>query len=385
MEVEGADGSTITKSAVATGLNFFQAKKERDMGGTGDLNVVAKRNEMMSTTLAKDGNPESQSSLLEDSNNFDPAKDELIDLEKCHTDYRLFHARYDDENIDINDVVNVMLPSHPETSNVLQFELILLESVNIPKDYVVGWGVFPILNSEFEINEGKFKVPLLFGNVNRSFDKFYKIEEQMKKDLDNWLCNIYFEIEKVNLMDVKVDAESDKLFFSPIFKLKRKEKEVTKEEAQDAIHKSSTFLRTKGKTQIMTVSSEDEEDSDKTSEASESNSDMSDHDSFNESSDNTQSIKESKKSKKPAFGEASSYDEDDSFKTDSDIDDMVFSEEKKAGDAIVTHEVNEHENVLDLDFGKSQEDVDYDQYKFAVGMKYDYRSRNITQKKIRYI
>lgn len=54
--------------------------------------------------------------------------------------------------------------------------MVLLESDNIPKDYVVGWGVFPLVNSDFVVNEGKFKVPLLFGNVNPNMDKFEKIE-----------------------------------------------------------------------------------------------------------------------------------------------------------------------------------------------------------------
>jgi hypothetical protein len=73
----------------------------------------------------------------------------------------------------------------------------------VPKDYTVGWGVFPVCDSEFKINEGKFKCPLLFGAVNPKFDKFRKLEGLWTKDLDNWLCNLYFEVEKVNLMDLK--------------------------------------------------------------------------------------------------------------------------------------------------------------------------------------
>jgi len=38
-----------------------------------------------------------------------------------------------------------------------------LASDTVPKDYVVGWGVFPLVNSEFTLNEGKFKLPMLFG------------------------------------------------------------------------------------------------------------------------------------------------------------------------------------------------------------------------------
>lgn len=44
----------------------------------------------------------------------------------------------------------------------------------------------------------------------------------MTQDLDNWLCNLYFEIEKVNLMDIKTDEKTDKLYFSPVYKIKNK-------------------------------------------------------------------------------------------------------------------------------------------------------------------
>jgi hypothetical protein len=92
----------------------------------------------------------------------------------------------------------------------------LLESENIPKDYTVGWGVFPLLNSDFNLNEGKFKVPLLFGNLNPNLDRFELIEEQMRQDLDNWTANLYFEVERVKLMDLKVESKTDRIFYKPV-------------------------------------------------------------------------------------------------------------------------------------------------------------------------
>ena len=41
----------------------------------------------------------------------------------------------------------------------------------------------------------------------------------MMKDLDSWLCNLYFEIEKINLMDLKADERTGRLYFSPLYKL----------------------------------------------------------------------------------------------------------------------------------------------------------------------
>jgi hypothetical protein len=97
-----------------------------------------------------------------------------------------------------------MIPNNLESTNCLQFQLMLLKSETVPRDYTIGWGVFPLLNSDFSLNEGKFKVPLLFGNVEPTFDKFKKIETSMMKDLDKWLANLYFEVEKINLMDIKI-------------------------------------------------------------------------------------------------------------------------------------------------------------------------------------
>ena len=96
------------------------------------------------------------------------------------------------------------------------FKLVLLESEQIERDYVVGWGAFPLIDSDFQLNEGKYKIPMLFGNVDPGIDKFGKIEQKMIKDLDNWLCNCYFEIEKINLMDVKVEENTDKLYYKPV-------------------------------------------------------------------------------------------------------------------------------------------------------------------------
>lgn len=80
----------------------------------------------------------------------------------------------------------------------------------------MGWGTFPLLDADFNINEGKFKVPLLFGTVDPSFDKYIKLEQKMAEDLDNWVGNLYFEIEKINLTDIKLDPASDKLYYQPI-------------------------------------------------------------------------------------------------------------------------------------------------------------------------
>jgi hypothetical protein len=75
-----------------------------------------------------------------------------------------------DENCDIDEVISVMIPAQPETTNILLFQLLLLESDQVDKDYVVGWGAFPLMNADFGLNEGKYKIPLLFGNMDPNVD-----------------------------------------------------------------------------------------------------------------------------------------------------------------------------------------------------------------------
>lgn len=139
-----------------------------------------------------------------------------LDFDKTYTRYESFYGRFQDDNLDIDDTISILIPSNLETTNCLQFKLVLLQSDIVPRDYVVGWGVFPLLNSDFGLNEGNFKVPLLFGNVNPNFDKYMKIEKHLMEDLDNWVANLYFEIEKVNLMDMKIEEKGRRLFYQPI-------------------------------------------------------------------------------------------------------------------------------------------------------------------------
>ena len=62
---------------------------------------------------------------------------------------------------------------------------------------VVGWGSFPICDAEFNILEGKFRTPMLRGDLDSGIDKFETVEKLMATDLENWLCNAYFEIVRL--------------------------------------------------------------------------------------------------------------------------------------------------------------------------------------------
>ena len=48
-------------------------------------------------------------------------------------------------------------------SQVILFELVYLSGKDPSRDEVIGWGALPVVNGDFDINVGKFKVPLLYG------------------------------------------------------------------------------------------------------------------------------------------------------------------------------------------------------------------------------
>ncbi|XP_064652604.1 uncharacterized protein LOC135503146 [Lineus longissimus] len=95
----------------------------------------------------------------------------------------------------IDQSVFTVLPAKPSIrpGMILLFELFLMRGKVVPTDRVVGWSCFPISDANFEVIEGKYKVPLLRGPMDQQIDKHERLEELMASDLDHWLCNLYFE------------------------------------------------------------------------------------------------------------------------------------------------------------------------------------------------
>ncbi|XP_044914576.1 uncharacterized protein LOC101096891 [Felis catus] len=79
------------------------------------------------------------------------------------------------------------------------FELCLLRGKYTSFDWVVGWAAFPVCDNNFDVVDGKFKCPLLRGHYDQKFDSFRKMEDLMCRDLDHWLCNLYFQVIKLPL------------------------------------------------------------------------------------------------------------------------------------------------------------------------------------------
>lgn len=133
-----------------------------------------------------------------------------IDFGKQHTKVKSYDPEIavegDAGEIDFNGhQIYFIMPPHGELlpSNVMVFELVFLSSKERSDDVVMGWGAFPIVNGDFQLNKGKFKVPLIHGEVDYTVDAFKCIESKYKQNLDEWLCNLYIEIKPIILNDFK--------------------------------------------------------------------------------------------------------------------------------------------------------------------------------------
>ena len=61
---------------------------------------------------------------------------------------------------------------HLRPGHVLLFELFLLCGQASTQDRVVAWGALPLTTPDFHLIQGKYKLPLLRGEVDPTIDKY---------------------------------------------------------------------------------------------------------------------------------------------------------------------------------------------------------------------
>ncbi|NP_001116392.1 orofacial cleft 1 candidate gene 1 protein [Oryzias latipes] len=108
-------------------------------------------------------------------------------------------GRFYHNDLPINQSFFMNLPAACDItpSMVLVFQLINLAGHSSHVSSALSWGAFPICGPSFCLVQGKFKTPLLRGEPNQQMDQFKKIEAQIGSDLDNWLCNLYFQVKRL--------------------------------------------------------------------------------------------------------------------------------------------------------------------------------------------
>ncbi|XP_051970681.1 uncharacterized protein ofcc1 [Xyrauchen texanus] len=128
----------------------------------------------------------------------------------ANTDPVQHHGRYRDTELNINQSLYMVLPASCDLlpSSVLVFRLLSLPGDHSYVSSVVSWGAFPICDCSLKLLKGKFKTPLLRGGPNASVNQFRKIEHLLSTDLDNWLCNIYFQVKRLPRGSTRVPEHS---------------------------------------------------------------------------------------------------------------------------------------------------------------------------------
>lgn len=162
-QIQGSNkqGKATFEVAKATGLNFYKPGQEEPDDDAQSLDMGENNLQGLNTSMEEYGHIEDRA--------IDREVDKEINFRK-YTPFVRFNGRHQDESCDFDEMVSVMIPANPDSTNILLFQLVLLESDQVDQDYVVGWGAFPLLNSDFALNEGKYKIPLMFGNVDPTVD-----------------------------------------------------------------------------------------------------------------------------------------------------------------------------------------------------------------------
>ncbi|XP_053467432.1 uncharacterized protein LOC128599645 [Ictalurus furcatus] len=116
------------------------------------------------------------------------------------------HGQICDIELLINQNLPVVLPASCDLlpSTVLMFRLLSMPSKQCAVRAVMAWGVFPVCDCSLTLIQGRFRTPLLRGCPNSAIDQFSKIERLLSADLDNWLCNLYFQVLILNCTEQKL-------------------------------------------------------------------------------------------------------------------------------------------------------------------------------------
>ncbi|CAG9314511.1 unnamed protein product [Blepharisma stoltei] len=122
----------------------------------------------------------------------------ILSFNKCIQEWRnmtdpLFHdGKHASKSMKFLTTLLVLAPSEIAITPTMVYCFQLLDSLGA----VVGEGYFPLINNCFELVEGKFKVPILRNSIRSSIDKFSDLEALYRRNIDEWLCNLYFQTHK---------------------------------------------------------------------------------------------------------------------------------------------------------------------------------------------
>lgn len=103
-------------------------------------------------------------------------------------------GEYQDLELLLDDSLEVLAPSKRDLRPTMVYVFELL--YHGTRDEILATGVFPLCNSELDYSQGQFKAPLLRGILHKRIERFSDFESLYSRSIDDWLCNLYFELRK---------------------------------------------------------------------------------------------------------------------------------------------------------------------------------------------
>ena len=94
-------------------------------------------------------------------------------------------------------------------------------------------------------------MPILYGSVDFDTNKFKDIEQKYMRNIDEWLCNLYIEVKKIELFDFRFHEEKIE-FLVP----KKFLKEYEKQQKKAALMKSEREANDSSGTDFQTTAAD---------------------------------------------------------------------------------------------------------------------------------
>jgi hypothetical protein len=128
-------------------------------------------------------------------------------------------GRYFNNCLRFEENLALEIPSEAKLSSsmAISFELFLLKNRTVSFDKPVAYSYFPLINSDIQVCEGKFKTTMLKGALDLSVEKYSDMETKYRNRIDDWLCNLYFStklIEPPEGVQIKLPEQYEEYQFS---------------------------------------------------------------------------------------------------------------------------------------------------------------------------
>ena len=119
-------------------------------------------------------------------------------------------------------------------------------------------------------------MPILYGNIDFDTNKFKDIEKKYMKNIDEWLCNLYIQVKKIELFDFRYHEEKIEFLVPKKWQKKLQlQQEATKKLIEDRIRRGGANERDEDDSEPESATDKgDEEGSDYSSSDSSVDSDL---------------------------------------------------------------------------------------------------------------